>query len=292
MGLLSFLKRSSDRPVTSLSEPAPVGDMRRRVRQRLMGALVLVVLAVVGFPLIFDSPPRPVALDIPIEIPARDSVTPLPAPVAQPAASATGVVSAAPMLTETAAEAGREVLMLPRGASAPPAAESSASAVATASASPTAVAARTEPGAAKTAEEAAEKGTDKGSEKGAEKNAEKSTDKVAEKAVGKVPGPAPASAAASPAKAPQAGVAGVGASAPPAEGRFVVQVGAFSEAASAREARRKLEKLGLRTYTQVVETAAGARTRVRAGPFGERAEAERAATQIKQSGLPAALLTL
>ena len=38
-------------------------------------------------------------------------------------------------------------------------------------------------------------------------------------------------------------------------GRFVVQVGAFADAATAREARQKVEKLGLKTYTQVVETS-------------------------------------
>ena len=77
-----------------------------------------------------------------------------------------------------------------------------------------------------------------------------------------------------------------------AEGRFVVQVGAYAEAASAREARQRAEKLGLKTYTQVVETQAGNRIRVRVGPFASRDEADRAAGKLKSAGLPAALLTL
>ena len=42
-------------------------------------------------------------------------------------------------------------------------------------------------------------------------------------------------------------------------GRFVVQVGAFADAAAARETRSKVEKLGFKTYTQVVDTASGSR---------------------------------
>ncbi|HSI47352.1 MAG TPA: SPOR domain-containing protein, partial [Ideonella sp.] len=76
------------------------------------------------------------------------------------------------------------------------------------------------------------------------------------------------------------------------EGRFVVQVGAFSDAALAREARLKVERAGLKTYTHVAETKEGKRIRVRAGPFGTRAEADKAAEKIKGLDLPAAILTL
>ncbi|MFS2033952.1 SPOR domain-containing protein, partial [Polaromonas sp. CT11-55] len=77
-----------------------------------------------------------------------------------------------------------------------------------------------------------------------------------------------------------------------AEGRFVVQVGAFSDVTKAREARLKVEKAGLKTYTQVAETKDGKRIRVRVGPFATKAEAEKAAGKIKGLDLPAAILTL
>ena len=54
------------------------------------------------------------------------------------------------------------------------------------------------------------------------------------------------------------------------EGRFVVQVGAFADAAKAREARAKVERAGLKTYTHVAETKDGKRIRVRVGPFDTR----------------------
>jgi DedD protein len=76
------------------------------------------------------------------------------------------------------------------------------------------------------------------------------------------------------------------------EGRFVVQVGAFADAAKAREARMKVERAGLKTYTQVVETKDGKRIRVRVGPFAVKAEAEKAAEKVKGLDLPASVLTL
>jgi DedD protein len=69
-------------------------------------------------------------------------------------------------------------------------------------------------------------------------------------------------------------------------GRFVVQVGAYTDR-TLREVRAKVEKLGLKTYTQEVETPSGRRTRVRVGPFDSRSEAEAAAARLKAAGLPA-----
>lgn len=51
--------------------------LRRRARHRLMGASVLVVLGVVGFPLVFDTQPRPVSVDIAVDIPDRANSKPL-----------------------------------------------------------------------------------------------------------------------------------------------------------------------------------------------------------------------
>ena len=71
-----------------------------------------------------------------------------------------------------------------------------------------------------------------------------------------------------------------------------MQVGAFSEDAAAREARSKVEKLGLKTYTQVVDTPAGKRIRVRVGPFASKGEADSAAGKIRSAGLPSAIISL
>ncbi len=72
----------------------------------------------------------------------------------------------------------------------------------------------------------------------------------------------------------------------------MVQAGAYLDATSLRDARQKVEKLGLKTYTQVVETPTGKRTRVRIGPFESRAEADSVAARIKATGLSVVVLTL
>ena len=66
--------------------------MRRRARHRLIGASVLVLLGVVGFPLLFDTQPRPISVDIPIEIPAKN----MPAPAVKPPATAAAPVAPPP----------------------------------------------------------------------------------------------------------------------------------------------------------------------------------------------------
>ena len=75
-------------------------------------------------------------------------------------------------------------------------------------------------------------------------------------------------------------------------GRFIVQIGAFAEADKAQEARQKAERAGLKTYTQVVDTKDGKRTRVRVGPFASRAEAEKAADALKKAGLAGGIFSL
>ena len=79
---------------------------------------------------------------------------------------------------------------------------------------------------------------------------------------------------------------------PASEARFVVQVGAFSEPEKVREVRQKVERAGFKTYTQVVETKDGSRTRVRVGPFPEKEEAQKVAEKIRKLDLSPAILTL
>jgi len=75
--------------------------IRKRARHRLMGSVILVLGAVVGLPLLFDSQPRPVAIDTPIVIPDRNQVAPLTSPsaIVKPAAPSKEVVLDAPDTT-------------------------------------------------------------------------------------------------------------------------------------------------------------------------------------------------
>lgn len=79
-----FNLRSGGQGTPSPAQPPTIEAIRRRARHRLIGASVLVLAGVIGFPLLFDTQPRPIAVDIPIDIPAKHSAPPLAA-VAVPA---------------------------------------------------------------------------------------------------------------------------------------------------------------------------------------------------------------
>ena len=259
MGLLSIFKRKDERSgATGAGDTGDaVRDARTRARRRLIGAVVLLVIGVIGFPLVFETRPRPIPVDIPIEIPKKDGAPALVMPPARPAATAPVTLPAtvAPkspreeIITESPAEAGREVA--PRSSVVP---------------------------AGSAAEHAASRPT--------AKPALPAVGEAASRPVARTPTAPSAEGArakalldAKPASA--------------AEGaRFVVQVGAFAEAEAARETRVKVEKLGLKTYTQVAQTPAGSRIRVRVGPFGTRAEADAASARARAAGITAVVLTL
>lgn len=263
----------ADKP-TKRSRPSPADSieaMRRRARHRLIGAAVLVLLGVVGFPLLFDTQPRPIPVDIPIEIPDRNKVAPLVVPASPVARGTTTPASAAAATpsqnaaatNRAAADAsladGEELLTAGRPAAKRPAGSTPVAAAPTTMAPNPAVS------------------------------------KSESKAVAPAGAPAEKRDDATRARALLEGRANDGsnpASTAAADSRFIVQVGAFAETDKAREVRQKLEKAGLKTYTQVVDTRDGARTRVRVGPFGSRAEADKAADQIKALNLPASILTL
>jgi len=137
----------------------------------------------------------------------------------------------------------------------------------------------------KVAEKAPEKPVDKPVEKPVEKPPVKVAERPAEK-----PADKPKAAANDGARA-QALLDGKEAT-PAVAPRYIVQVGAYGENKAAQDVRSKVEKLGLKTYAQAVDTADGKRIRVRLGPFASRDEAERASAKLKGAGLPGAILTL
>ena len=82
MAFFKFQKSGDEQSATPV-QPESVEMMRRRAKYRLIGAAVLVLIGVIGFPLLFDKQPRPISVDMPIEIPDKNKVKPLsiPAPV-------------------------------------------------------------------------------------------------------------------------------------------------------------------------------------------------------------------
>ena len=254
--------------------------MRRRARHRLIGAGVLVLLGVIGFPMLFDTQPRPIPVDIPIEIPDRDRVAPLLLPDGTPVAVAQAPDSRA--TTAASLSDGEEVIDAPVVRKPVPPPVKPAVPEHKAPAKPEA---KPEP---------------KPEHKPEPKPEPKPESKPLPKPEPPKPAPATHNDEAARARAllegrtPPPPPAAVNvASAPTAlEGRYIVQIGAFAEVEKAREARLKVERAGLKTYTQVLETKDGRRIRVRVGPLANRAEAEKAAARIRAVDLPASILTL
>jgi DedD protein len=68
-------------------------------------------------------------------------------------------------------------------------------------------------------------------------------------------------------------------------GQYVVQVIALADAGKAQQMQQQIAGAGIKSYTEVVKTAKGDVTRVRAGPFGSRSAAEKAREQLKGLGM-------
>lgn len=280
---MAFFKfRNGADEAKGAAAPAPsMESIRQRAKYRLVGAAVLVLAGVIVIPLLLDSQPRGVAVNIPIEIPDKNKtpllvMPPVSSPVSEQSArvavsapAASAAIAPAPAVSrvadrhETAASAIAEkasgaTKSETADAAKPPARVVSAADIVGSVAASKAVpaASKAEPAASKPAlTKASDAARAKAMLEGANTNVDEA-DPVA------------------------------------AQGRFVVQVGAFADAARAREVRLKVERAGMKTYTHVAETKDGRRIRVRVGPFPTRAEAEDAASKIKKLDLPAALLTL
>ena len=245
MAFFQFRKGRDEHPAPGAPAPT-VEAVRRRAIHRLIGAALLVLAGVIGFPLVFDNQPRPIPVDLPIEIADKNKVKPLVVPPV-----------AAPVVSPAVPEPRPSAVAAP--APVPPivpAAPVAAAPSVVAAPEPPAVAPVTKARPATVAEAASAKASD------------------AVKARALLEGK------------------GADAQAVAPEGRFVVQVGAFSDLEKMRDVRRKVEGAGLKTYTQVVETKDGSRTRVRVGPFPDKTEASRVAEKIRRLDLPAAILAL
>ncbi len=77
----------------------------------------------------------------------------------------------------------------------------------------------------------------------------------------------------------------------PAAGKFVVQVIALADAERAKQMQGQIAAAGIKSYTEVVKTAKGDVTRVRAGPFATRQAAEKAREQLKALGMSGNIAT-
>lgn len=221
--------------------------LKKRARRRLVGAIALVLFAVIVLPMVMDREPRTVAPEIQVRIPSPDGPgfvgrvapgkalkpTPLPAPGGDQGkpeeAKATGAsgskeaanaaLTPAPIAKpqpDTKPETKPEVSKQPTPA-APPA---------------------------------------------------KQAEKPAPPAVGSADGIRAAAV--------------LGGGEGTAVAQWIVQLGAYKESGNVKVLTAKIKEMGLPVYTENFDSPQGARTRVRAGPFASREAAEKAQAKVKK----------
>ena len=234
----------------------PTLPEKQRARRRLVGAIALVVAAVVVLPMVLDSHPKPVTDDISIDIPSR------PAPKVSAASEDTqaGVAPDNPAAATAMAASGLAPVA-PRTDTAvkvPP-----ASAAQTATVTPASAAKLTKP--------------------------QTPSQTPAAQPAAQAQAKQPAKSTQTTDTATQGAAAADAASGPPAMptgSRFAVQLGSFPDDVSARNWATKLKAAGVPAYTERRKQADGSmHTLLRAGPFADRAAASAAIAKVREAGL-------
>ncbi|KVW23051.1 SPOR domain-containing protein [Burkholderia ubonensis] len=238
--------RRTERPESDALLLDPTLPEKQRARRRLVGAIALVVAAVIVLPMVLDSHPKPVTDDIAIDIPNRPAHHAAPSRDEDASDVQAGVAHDEPPASETAATAIAGAATDAARDAAKPAAKPD-TATTTASVAPKPAPAPAAP--AQSARPAA-------------------------------PKPAPAAVA----NADDGGDAATPSS--PAGARFAVQLGAFKDDATARSWATKLKSAGVPAYVEHRKQADGSTaTLLRAGPFADRAAASAAIAKVREAGL-------
>lgn len=303
---MAFFKfRQNGESTTPTTRPAEsVEVMRQRAKHRLIGAAVLVLIGVVGFPMLFDTQPRPMPVDVQIEIPDRNKVAPLQIPAAPaPPAAAVAPEPTLPVAPASALRTGKNPAATGTVATGSAAAGTVARALPVKPTTPEET--RVTAGASlDNSEQLVTTDTLKNNAvapvaKASSAIGNEAKNGVRPEARTEAKPPQPSKAEPKPDHKPDEAARAKAllegkdpAKSAADETRFVIQVGAFADASKAQETRQKLEKAGLKTYTHVAQTKDGPRIRVRVGPFASKSEADKVAGKVKQLSLPAAILSL
>ncbi len=238
----------NERPIRAMADTADqnLDELKRRGRRRLIGAIVLALVAAVVVPMLLESDPKPLGEDVSVRIPPVDD------------GKFVGKLNgAAPK--KSLADAERSVLT--PGARPAPAADAKAEQRTEAKAEPQAepTSASPAPAAPPPAKPAA--------------TAPASTAPVAATASGK--------AASGKAVDPPPAAARADA---PKDAGYAVQLAAFSDDKGANALAAKLKRAGYPAFTETLSTSRGTLWRVRVGPYPARDAAAQARDRLKGEG--------
>jgi DedD protein len=224
-------------------------QLKKRARRRLVGAFAFAGLAAVILPMVMDEEPKQQVQDVQIRIPGQDQ-----APFA-------------PKLTKPSSGSDKagtpDKVETPKAPEVPKVAEPVVA-------------------VAKPVEAPASKPLEKSPEKAPEKPVEKKVDKPADK-----PAEKPAKTNGNDQQRAAAILGGKTPDAVPANGngQYVILIGAFANAGNVKILQTKIGELGLKVYTEALDSPEGKKTRVRAGPFPNRDAADKALDKLKRIGV-------
>jgi DedD protein len=221
-------------------------QLKKQARRRLVGAIAFAGLAAVVLPMVMDEEPKQQVQDVQIIIPGQD-----PAPYNPKALAAKS--TAAPVPASAAVTAQTPVAAKPASTAKPEVMQGVMPGTLASKPAETPVA------------------------KPAAKTPEKKVDKPAEKALKSVDETQRAATILG-GKPQDAGPANAG-------GAQVILIGAFANAANVKQLQSKLGELGIKTFTEPLDSPQGKKTRVRAGPFPNRETAEKALEKMKRIGI-------
>ena len=227
--------------------------LKKRARRRLVGAVALVLFAVITLPLVMEHQPRPTGPEIQVRIPSQDG----------PAGDLRASMPKSDKVSATKGE---------RAATAEDASPSARPESRPADKVDEKPAPAPEIKAAQATDVKVAKSDVKGEAKVDAKKDAKAETKSDPKAEPQPKGDPDAARAASVLSGS-------------ADGEYVVQLGAYQEAGRVKLLLAKVKELGLPAYTEKVDTPQGPRTRVRAGPFPSKEAAGKAQERIKIIGV-------
>jgi DedD protein len=248
----------------------PTLPEKQRARRRLVGAIALVVAAIVILPMVLDSHPKPVTGDIAIDIPNR------PATVPSQASDDSGEDTQAGVAPDQA-----DTSQTPAGTDTAVAGIASAPVAGAAGKQGKAAQERSNANAAAPAAQAPSKQADSKSTPAKQAKSGESSVQTARSSAGH-------SDKAAVAPAPSPAQADSGTPAAPPGARFALQLGVFADDARARGWETKLKAAGVPAYVEHRKQADGkTRSWLLAGPFADRAAASAAIAKVRDAGLTA-----
>ncbi|MFC0350705.1 SPOR domain-containing protein [Undibacterium danionis] len=320
--------KANKRPVNSRkNSPDEVAlPEKKRARRRLIGAVALVLAAIITLPMVFDSEPKPGSQKISIEIPSKDTPLVSTNPVRNANSPATAIEPGNEAAISQGIDKAEEIVAAPVPAAPAVAAK--------ATVAPKVEDARN---VVKVESATAQKTSEKNSEKNTEKKIESSavnkttlpstlpptptSNKVVQESAKKVDArPEPKALAKVDAKTkvdadikkenkndaeralallegrtPSSDEAKsatklTSTATPSSTGAYTLQIAALNSPEKIRELQSKLKAASINSYTQKITTKNGEVSRIRVGPFANKAEAEKMRAKLVKLGLNGSLL--